>query len=503
MNIHVHPPLYPSRIIPQPRRLLPSRPLIPNLRMGHFLSLSAPSSAEVPRKTEADTSSETVGNPLSKGSAEGLPLLEKAKGYYWYPRNGERILDACGGAGVACIGHARKDVAQAAVAQMKAFSYVSYAHFKTKPVQEVSDWLINSTGGEMQKVYLMCSGSEAVEAALKLSREYFIWKDEPQRVNFIGREESYHGTTIGSLSASGHVVRRGPFEPILVPQFHKISSCNPYRQRRPEEDDEAFATRKAAELEEQFQRLGPDTVAAVIMEPVVGAALGCVPAVPGYLRAMKVVCEKYGALLIFDEVMCGMGRTGVLHAWQHEMVVPDLQTIGKGFAGGYMPASALLVGAKVAELMKREDRTFTHGHTYQNHPVVSATALKVQKIIQEDNLVSNVETAGHTLEQLLHKLLGNHPNVGDIRGRGLFWGIEFVQDKTTKEPFDPALQVAHQVFRTAMRDFRVLVYHGQGCAGGGRGDHIMIMPAYNMPETSILDIVERVACAVEKTFGGS
>ncbi|KAK0711319.1 pyridoxal phosphate-dependent transferase [Lasiosphaeris hirsuta] len=471
--------------------------------MGQFFSIPEASSSKIhSRKIESDASSETVVDSLSKGPAEGFPLLEKAKGYYWYPGDGARILDACGGAGVACIGHARRDVAQAAVSQMKAFSYVSYAHFKAMPVQEVSDWLIQSTEGEMQKVYLMCSGSEAVEAALKLSREYFIWKDEPQRVNFIGREESYHGTTIGSLSASGHVVRRGPFEPILGPQFHKISSCNPYRQRHPEEGDEAFSTRKAVELEEKFQQLGPDTVAAVIMEPVVGAALGCVPAVQGYLRAMKIVCEKYGALLIFDEVMCGMGRTGSLHAWQREMVVPDLQTIGKGFAGGYMPASALLVGAKVTELMKREDKAFTHGHTYQNHPVVAATALKVQKIIQEENLIANVEAAGRTLEQVLHKLLGNHPNVGDIRGRGLFWGIEFVRDKATKEPFDPALQMAHQVFRVAMRDFRVLVYHGQGCAGDGRGDHIMIMPAYNMPETSILDVAKRVTRAVEKVFGG-
>jgi len=352
----------------------------------------------------------------------------------------------------------------------------------------------------MKKVYLMCSGSEAVEAALKLSREYFVWTGEPQRVNFIGRSESYHGTTIGSLSASGHFVRRGPFEPMLVPHFHKIPACNPYRQRLDGESDAIFVARKAAELDSEFCRLGPDTVAAVIMEPVVGAALGCVPAVPGYLAAMKQVCERYGALLILDEVMCGMGRTGTLHAWEQDGITPDLQTIGKGFAGGYVPASGLLVGAKIATLMEREHKTFTHGHTYQDHPVVAATALKVQQIVRNENLMKNVVEQGRNLERLLRERLADHPNVGDIRGRGLFWGIEFVRDKSTKEPFDPSLQLSQQIFRTAMRDFKVLVYHGQGCAGYGRGDHIMIMPAYNITGALVEKIVDRVAGAIHEVF---
>ncbi len=319
-------------------------------------------------------------------------------------------------------------------------------------------------------------------------------------MNFIARWESYHGTTVGSLSASGHFTRRGPFEPILAPQFHRITACNPYRQRLEGESDEDFVARKVTELEGEFRRLGPDTVAAVILEPIVGAALGCAPAVGGYLKGMKRVCERYGALLIFDEVMCGMGRTGTLHAWQQESVVPDLQTIAKGFAGGYQPASALLVGAKVAGLMQKEDRTFTHGHTYQNHPVVAAAALKVQEIIREKNLLENVITQGQLLERLLREKLGNHPNVGDIRGRGLFWGIEFVKDRATKDPFDPALQISHQVQRTAMRDFQVLVYHGQGCAGGGMGDHIMVMPSYDISARLIEKIAQRVALAVEEVL---
>jgi adenosylmethionine-8-amino-7-oxononanoate aminotransferase len=344
-------------------------------------------------------------------------------------------------------------------------------------------------------------GSEVVEAALKLAREYHVWTNQPQRVNFISRDESYHGTTIGSLSLSGHVARRAPFEPLLLGQRHSISSCNLYRQKQPGETDAAFLARKVDELERKFHELGPDTVAAVIMEPVVGAALGCMPAVPGYLSAVRQVCNRHGALLILDEVMCGTGRTGTLHAWEQEDVVPDLQTLGKGLGGGYQPASALLVGRKISDLMSSGDKTFTHGHTYQNHPVVSAAALKVQQIIHGENLLANVRTQGAYMEKLLRRRLGDHPNVGDIRGRGLFWGVEFVRDRGSKEPFGPEMQVAAQVQKRAQLGRKgVLVYHGQGCAGAGRGDHVMLMPAYDAPARVIECIVEGVALAVEEVF---
>lgn len=248
----------------------------------------------------------------------------------------------------------------------------------------------------------------------------------------------------------------------------------------------------------------------MVLEPVVGAALGCVPAAAGYLAAVKGVCDRHGALLILDEVMCGMGRTGTLHAWQGEGeeegpeggvgVVPDLQAVAKGFAGGYQPASALLIGGKVAGVMEREGKVFTHGHTYQNHPVVAAAALAVQKAVEREGLLGNVRVQGRLLERLLRERLGVHPNVGDIRGKGLFWGVEFVRDKATKEPFEPGLGVAERVQKAAVREFKVLVYHGQGCAGGGRGDHIMIMPAYTISSKLVVEIVERVACAVDEVF---
>lgn len=336
---------------------------------------------------------------------------------------------------------------------------------------------------------------------MKLAREYFLWTGEPQRVNFISRDESYHGTTIGSLSLSGHVARRGPFEPVLLQNRHRLSACNPYRQRLAGESDADFVARKRDELAQKFLELAPETVAAVIMEPVVGAALGCAPAIPGYLKAVQQVCHEHGALLILDEVMCGMGRTGTLHAWEQEGVVPDLQTVGKGLGGGYQPAAALLVGERVARVMEASGKTFTHGHTYQNHPVVAAAALKVQQIIKEENLLANVGAQGRHLESLLRQRLGDHPNVGDIRGRGLFWAVEFVRDKGTREPFDPGMQVALRVQKRAQKQpHNVLVYQGQGCAGGGRGDHIMIMPAYNADAGVIEEIVGGVVSAIEAVF---
>lgn len=331
---------------------------------------------------------------------------------------------------------------------------------------------------------------------------------QPQRVSFVAREESYHGTTVGSLSLSGHQTRRANFEEILLPNIHRVSACNPYRQQLPGESDQDFVRRKAAELDEVFSKAGPGTIAALIAEPIVGAALGCVPSPPGYFKAMRAVCDRHGALLILDEVMCGMGRTGTLHAWEQEGVVPDIQCVGKGLAGGYQPCSAVLAGRRVVEGMARAGASFTHGHTFQNHAVVSAAALAVQTIIQRDGLLANAREQGRRLEALLRQRLGAHPHVGDIRGRGLFWGVEFVRDRRARTPFEPSLQVARLVHEKAMAGLGggcgagggMLVYYGQGCAGGGEGDQVLVMPAYNVSLGVVLMIVQRLVDAVDAAF---
>jgi adenosylmethionine-8-amino-7-oxononanoate aminotransferase len=341
-----------------------------------------------------------------------------------------------------------------------------------------------------------------MEATIKLARQFFYERNKnTPRVNFIAREGSYHGNTIGALGISGHVARRAPYKPLLMNNVHHITSCNPYRQRLSGESDASFVARKAAELEAKFLELGPETVIGFIMEPVVGAALGCVPSVPGYLQAMRDVCHKYGALFILDEVMSGMGRCGTLHAWQDEGIVPDIETIGKGLGAGYQPIAAVLISQHIIDTLMDGTGQFIHGQTYQGMPVQAAAALEVQKIVREGNLMHNVKTQGAYLGKRLKALLGNHPNVGDIRGRGLFWGIEFVKDKITKEPFDPKLAVAQKVHDTGISSpFNMTLYPGTGTMDGVRGDHVILAPTYIVTKADIDYLAETTADIIQQVF---
>ncbi|KAG6364502.1 hypothetical protein INS49_006103 [Diaporthe citri] len=414
-------------------------------------------------------------------SSTGLPVVVRSQGHYLQLRDGRQVLDACGGAGVTCIGHGNLEVLSAMNEEASNLTYIPWAFFDNQSTIDLQDRLIQSSGRKMTKVYLQSSGSEAVEAAMKLAREYFVWKGEPQRVSFIAREDSYHGITIGSLSVSGHRARRANFEDILLPNVYRIPACNTYRQKLPAEPDAAFVARKAAELEETFQAAGPNTIAAFIAEPVVGAALGCVPAPPGYFKAMKAICEQHGALLVLDEVMSGWAARA-----------PSMR-------GSMRVSSRTYIDA-----MHDAGAVFTHGHTFGNHAVVSAAALAVQGIIGRQGLVANARDQGCYLGAALRRRLGSHPHVGDIRGRGLFWGVEFVRDMATKEPFDPALVVAKLVHEKAMAGGRsggpMMIYHGQGCAGNKSGDHVMIMPAYNVDARLVDVIVERLGDAVDAVF---
>lgn len=343
-----------------------------------------------------------------------------------------------------------------------------------------------------------------MEASLKLARQYFIEQDKnTARVNIIAREGSYHGNTLGALSVSGHVGRRAPYIPFLMPNVHHVSACNAYRQRLEGESDASFVIRKATELEAKFLDLGPETVIAFVAEPVVGAALGCVPAVPGYLKAMRDVCHKYGALFILDEVMSGMGRLGTLHAWQGEGIAPDIETIGKGLGGGYQPIAAVLISEKVVKALMGGTGQFVHGQTYQGMPVQAAAALQVQRIIRERNLLENVVKQGAYLEKLLHEQIGDHPHVGDIRGKGLFIGLEFVKDKKTKVPFAPALNIAQTVSDTAMEEpFNMTMYPGQGTVDGVNGDHVLLAPTYIVTREDVELVARVVGKVVRRVFEG-
>ncbi|PBP28745.1 PLP-dependent transferase, partial [Diplocarpon rosae] len=407
------------------------------LLQGHPTIADGSTSLEKLKKTEF---------LLDRHLHKSFPVVKGGEGNYLHLIDGRTIFDATSGAAVSCLGHGNQRVIDAVAAQLNTgVPYLASTFWGSEVVEALCKELIDGTEGQMSRVYLTGSGSEAMEASIKLSRQYFYENDQnTSRVNYIAREHSYHGNTIGALGVSGHVARRAPYQPFLMDNVHRVSPCNAYRQRRVGETDVAFVARKAAKLEAKFQELGPETVIAFIAEPVVGAALGCVPSVPGYLRAMRDVCHRHGALFILDEVMSGMGRCGTLHAWQDEDVAPDLQTIGKGLAAGYQPIAALLISQKVVDALMNGSGHFIHGQTYQGMPVQAAAALEVQTITREQNLTENVRTQGAYLEKRLKTLLGDHPNVGDIRGRGLFWGIEFVKDKQTKEPFELQMGIAQK-----------------------------------------------------------
>ncbi|KAL1959471.1 hypothetical protein VTO42DRAFT_1916 [Malbranchea cinnamomea] len=415
--------------------------------------------------------------------------------------DGQRFLDSTGGAAVSCVGHGNKEVTDAIKRQLDSLAYCHSAFFATPVFEELASFLVDSTGGKMSKVFIVSSGSEAMEAAMKLSRQYFLESGQPQRTRFIARLPSFHGVTLGSLSMGGHLYRREMFEPLLLPNISHVSPCNAYRGKKDGESDEEYVARLAAELDAEFQRVGPETVCAFVAEPIVGAALGCVPAVPSYFPAMKAVCDKYGALLILDEVMSGMGRSGTLHAWEQEGVVPDIQTIGKGLGGGYAPVSGILINERIVSALDKGTGVFRHGQTYQGHPVGCAAALAVQKYIKEHNLLENVRARGAQLEKRLREYLGDHPNVGDIRGKGLFWGIEFVASKATKAPFDPSLAVGVGVQDLAQTPkYSFSIYAGGGTVDGKKGDHVLLAPAYTSTEDEIDEIARRTRDVIVEYF---
>lgn len=444
---------------------------------------------------------------LHRNLHKTYPEIHRGEGNYLYAdeKDGVRVFfDASCGAAVSVLGHNDKRVKDAIKAQMDTgISYLSAAYWRNRGVEEASKILIQSTDCKMDKVFWACSGSEGIESGMKLTRQFFFEKEgkDTPRVNFIARDRSYHGNTMGALSLSGFKSRRKPYESILSDKVHHVSPCYPYRQQEKGETDAMFVDRKVSELEAKFQELGPETVAAFVVEPVVGAALGCVPCVPGYLRAMRDVCHKHGALFILDEVMCGMGKTGYLHAWQEEDVAPDIQIVAKALAAGYAPVSAMLVSKKIYEVLKNGSGEFAHGFTYEAMPTQAAACLAVQQIIRDEDLLKNVVEQGKYLEEGLKAKLGDHPNVGDIRGKGLFWGLEFVKDKATKEPFDPKLGVSQQIFDLAISDpYNIFIYPGGGSVDGIRGDHIIISPSYRVTKEDIDDIVGRISDVIVQVF---
>lgn len=433
---------------------------------------------------------------LHRSSRSAPPVAVSAQGSWITQADGRRLLDACGGAAVSCLGHGHPRVVEAIRRQVGQLDYVHSGSFSNPAAEELAEVLVGHEPGGLAGAYFVSSGSEAMEAALKLARQFFLERGQPQRQRFIARRQSYHGNTLGALAAGGNALRRAPYAPLLADAFSHVSPAYAYRGQQDGEGEAAYAARLAAELEAEFQRQGPDSVAAFIAEPVVGATLGCAPAPAGYFRAVREVCDRHGALLILDEVMCGLGRTGTLHAWEQEGIAPDIQTIAKGLGGGFQPIGALLIAGPILDAIRDGSGSFKHGHTYGAHPTACAAALEVQRVIQDEGLLVQVQAMGERLRQGLEVRLGQHPHVGDIRGRGLFQAIELVADRDSKACFDPALQFNLRI-REAALEAGVICYPGGGTADGLHGDHALLAPPYTASPAEIDLIVEGMAAAVE------
>jgi len=414
-------------------------------------------------------------------------------GAYVVDQDGNRYLDACGGAAVSCLGHNHPAVIDAVCAQVATLPYAHTSFFTTTALEELGDALVSRAPG-MSKVMLLSGGSEAMEAALKLSRQYFVERGETQRDLFIARRQSYHGNTLGALGVGGNVWRRRMFAPLLK-QGHHVSPCFEYRDRQADETPQEYANRLAAELEQKIIELGSDRVAAFVAETVVGATAGAVPPVESYFQRIREVCDRYGIHLILDEVMCGSGRTGTYFAYEQENVVPDIVTIAKGLAAGYQPIGALLCKSEITDTIREGSGFFQHGHTFMGHVTAVAAACATLTVIDDENLLDNVVARGKAIQAGLRAALGEHPNVGDIRGRGLFIGIEFVEDRQSKRPFDPDLKLHGKIQNTAMAN-GLLCYGMGGTVDGRLGDHVLIAPPYTIDETHEAELLEKFHVSV-------
>ena len=433
-------------------------------------------------------------------AANGVPpTAVGGKGIEIVDSDGRRYIDASGGAAVSCLGHGHPDVVAALHAQLDALAYAHTGFFTSEAAERLADLLIEDAPPGLTHAYLVSGGSEAVEAALKMARQYFVETGQPQRRRVIARQQSYHGNTLGALAAGGNAWRREPFRPLLIEAYH-IDPCYAYRWRREGEDDAAYAARAAQALEDKIVELGPETVMAFVAEPVVGATLGAVPPVADYFKRIRAICDRHGVLLILDEVMCGMGRTGTLHACAQDGIAPDLMTIAKGLGGGYQPIGAVLLSQPIFDAFAEGSGFFQHGHTYMGHPMAAAAALAVQQVLRRDRLLDNVAAMGARLRRRLEERFANCASVGDIRGRGLFQGVELVADRATKAPFDPSLKLHARVKREAMAR-GLMVYPMGGTIDGRAGDHVLIAPPFIVEAGDVDTIVERLGEAVEAAVG--
>jgi adenosylmethionine-8-amino-7-oxononanoate aminotransferase len=439
-----------------------------------------------------------VGQVFHRNPKNKYPLAVGGDGPYVIDRDGKRYLDACGGAAVSCLGHSDREVIDAIKAQLDQLPFAHTSFFTNKPMEALASELVENAPAGIERVYFCSGGSEVVEAALKLARQYFVEVGQSARRHVIARRQSYHGNTLGALATGGNLSRRKQFEPLLFGVTH-VEPCYSYRGKREGESDTAYGARLVRELEEEVQRLGPDQVIGFVAETVGGATLGCVTPVPGYFQGVRAVCDKYGMLLILDDVMCGMGRCGTLYACEQEGVAPDIVCIGKGLGAGYQPIGAMLASAKIYDAVLQGSGFFQHGHTYTGHATACAGALAVQRAIKNRGLLAQVRSRGQALEERLRARFSGHPHVGDIRGRGLFWALELVEHRATKEPFDFNRRINARLKLQALEN-GLMCYPMGGSLDGVSGDHVVLAPPYIISEAQLDEAVDKLARSIDQVI---
>ncbi|AQS47670.1 aspartate aminotransferase family protein [Thioclava nitratireducens] len=427
------------------------------------------------------------------------PLAVKGDGIYILDSEGKRYLDGSGGAAVSCLGHSDADVIAAIKDQIDNIAFAHTGFFSSEPAERLADRLIAHAPGSLDRVYFTSGGSEAVESALKMARQYFVEKGEPSRSHFIARRQSYHGNTLGALAAGGNAWRREKFNPLLIDVSH-IAPVHEYRWREDGETAEEYGLRVANELEAEIQRLGAENVIGFIAEPVVGATMGAVPPVKGYFKRIREICDQYGILLILDEVMCGMGRTGTLFACEQDGIAPDIVTIAKGLGAGYQPIGAAICTSEIYDAFVNGSGFFQHGHTYIGHPTATAAGDAVVKKLTEGGMVARAAQQGEVLDAALREAFGQHPHIGDIRGRGMFRGLEIVADRATKEPMDPAKAV-NKKLKAAAFEAGLVCYPMGGTIDGQRGDHILLAPPFIISDDQIGELVDKLGTAIREVLG--
>ena len=424
------------------------------------------------------------------------PIAAKGEGCYLIDQSGKRYLDGSGGAAVSCLGHNDAEVCAAIEKQIHDVAFAHTGFFTTEAAEQLASTLIEHAPGNLDRVYFVSGGSEAVEAALKLARQFHIENGEPDRTHIISRLQSYHGNTLGALAAGGNLWRREPFSPLMI-RTSLIPPCYAYRGQSDDESLAQYGQRMADELETELQRVGPERVMAFIAEPVVGATLGAVPAVEGYFKRIREICDQHGVLLILDEVMCGMGRTGSLFAHAQEGIDADIVTIAKGLGAGYQPIGAMLCTDKIYAAIENGSGFFQHGHTYIGHPTACAAGNAVVNAIINRGLVDRVNEQGQKLEALLQVTFAEHPHVGDIRGRGLFRGLELVANRETKAAFDPSLAINKKFKKTAFEN-GLICYPMGGTIDGKTGDHVLLAPPFIIEDDQLQELTDKIKLTLEQ-----